>query len=176
MPQPVADKVAQRRKAMKTTMKFNRNSLILRICAALTVLTAVPAVPGYARSTIGINSFHVLDKNPGNSYSCLYENWAAVVNGCNHPVSLTFDLPIDNVGWHEIDVVNSPWGYGSFECQAITFDPHGNAVYYGTEATFNPSGQETLKFYTFVSPADSITIYCWNVPNGRGVTSLNWTP
>jgi hypothetical protein len=156
-----------------STLKFNRSSLILGICLALTVLAAVP---GHARSTIGINAFHVLDKNPGNAYTCLDENWAAVVNNCNRPVSLTFDLPIDNVGWHEIDVVDAPGGYGSFECQAITFNANGGVDYYGTQATFNPSGQETLSFYTQVWPADSITIYCWNVPNSRGITSLNWTP
>lgn len=158
---------------MKTKMKLNCSPLNLGICLALTILVAVP---GYGRSTIGINSFHVLDKNPGNSYSCLFENWAAVVNGCNHPVSLTFDLPIDNVGWHQIDVVNSPGGNGSFECQAITFNANGGVDHYGTAATFNPSGQETLQFFTYVWPADSITIYCWNVPPTRGITSINWTP
>src|SRR6516164_3497306 len=61
------------------------------------------AVPGFARSSTGINSFHVMW--PGSAYSCLKEDYAAVVNDCTYTATLTFDMPIDNTGWHGIDVV-----------------------------------------------------------------------
>ena len=44
---------------VKTKMEFNRSSLFLGILLALTVFAAVP---GYARSTTGFNSFHILGK------------------------------------------------------------------------------------------------------------------
>lgn len=156
---------------MKTKMKLNRSSLFLGIWLALTVLAAVP---GYARSSTGINSFHVMW--PGSAYSCLQEDYAAVVNHCTYTVSLTFDMPIDNVGSHGIDVVDYPNGAGSFGCQAVTYSPYGHVDFQTPEQTFNATGQERKHFDTFVWPGDSITIICWDVPPSRGITSLNWTP
>ena len=156
---------------MKTKMKLNRSSLFLGIWLALTVLAAIP---GYARSSTGINSFHVMW--PGSAYSCLQEDYAAVVNHCTYTASLTFDMPIDNTGWHSIDVVDYPNGAGSFGCQAVTYSPYGHVDFQSAVQTFNATGQEKLHFNTFVWPGDSISIICWDVPPSRGINSLNWTP
>lgn len=113
---------------------------------------------------------------PGSAYSCLQEDYAAVVNHCTYTASLTFDMPIDNTGWHGIDVVDCPKGAGSFGCQALTYNPYGHVDFQTPVQIFNATGQERKHFDTFVWAGDSITIICWDVPPSRGINSLNWTP
>ena len=114
-----------------TCVNQEENPIIRR---KIFILTVLAAVPGFARSSTGINSFHVMW--PGSAYSCLKEDYAAVVNDCTYTATLTFDMPIDNTGWHGIDVVDYPKGAGSFGCQAITYNPYGHVDWQTDVQTF----------------------------------------
>ena len=53
-----------------------------------------------ARTTTGFSAFRVefqsTGQYPTDPYTCLFETYGAVVNNCTYPVSLDFDLPIEN--------------------------------------------------------------------------------
>jgi hypothetical protein len=158
---------------MKTKLNFNRTSLFVAICLALTALAAT--VPAYARSTTGFNSFHIL--TPDSAYGCVGESWGAVVNNCKYPVTFVFETTVENDGWHTINAWDSPSGTGAFGCYAISFGENGKTQHYeGEAATFNEFGQESLNFSAFVNPGWSLSLYCWDVPPGRGISLLNWNP
>jgi hypothetical protein len=154
---------------MKKTM-VSRSALFLGTLLAVTVLAAIP---GYGRSTTGMNSFHVVGSNPGN-YGCLFENWGGVVNHCNQQVPLVFETVVDTAGWHGIDVVDKSGG-PAFTCMAFSYSPDGQYYYAGTQATFNPETQETIHFSVFVGNGYSMSLSC-TLPQYSGISSLNWNP
>ena len=153
-------------------MKCKTQSLLVAICLALSILAA--GIPAEARDTTGWNSFRVW--SPLGAYNCVGESFGAAVNVCNQNINLTFETVVDTAGWHTIGVWDSPGGYGSFTCAAYSFSGINDGAYWGTPATFNPSGQESLGFSTYVYGGWAMSLYCYNVPPGRGIANLNWNP
>jgi hypothetical protein len=163
-------------------MKFNAKSLFLTLgLAAL----AAGVNNAYARSTTGFSAFHVqfqgtLSANP---YLCLGEYWGAVVNNCSYPVSLEFNLPIDNTG-EAVVVVQDYWEpFGtanaapSFSCQAFSYGGSTNGpggFLSGAPVSFTQPGQTLTAQVKVPSNGWSIQLICWNVPPGAGIANINW--
>jgi hypothetical protein len=154
----------------------------IKFITALGALAAAFAA-GYAdaRSTTGFSAFHV--EGPINSsenpYQCLVENNGAVVNNCSYPVSLEFDLPIDNTGSHNIPIQDY-WGtvsvFDSFTCEAYAYAGNQGSSTVGTSATFYEPAQPNVNINVNVSNNGmSIQVICWNVPPGEGISNINWS-
>ena len=158
-------------------MKFKVTSLILGFC--LLVLASTPN-PAFARSTTGYNSFKVWQASKGDfktTYSCLTEAWGAVVNQCTFPVSLLFDVPIDNPGSHTFTVQDYFHGTdaeNTFDCESYVYDGDGD-IGSGTTISFTAPGQ-SLQTTVTVSDAESVQLICKDIPAGGGVANLNWNP
>lgn len=153
---------------MKTNMKLNRNGLFLAICLALTFFAFT--VPAEARSTTGWNSYK-LRVGPYQDASCISEVAGAVVNGCGSNIGLSFEMVVDNGGWHTITVTGANSGT-PFYCTAYSFLAQQWTV--GTGNWVNP-GQQTT-FYVTVSGGGGMTLYCNNMGWQDGVANLNWNP
>jgi hypothetical protein len=90
---------------------------------------------------------------------------------------MLFEAPIDNAGYHTI----TAWSYGatsgSFTCQAQSIQGGGgNWGYWGAWDTFNPNGQEGRSFTVYSIYTFTLRLLCTNVPNGRGVASVEYAP
>ena len=157
---------------MRTKMKLNRSCLLLAACLALTVFAST--VPAEARTATGFNSYRV---SPGSETSCIVEEWGAAVNNCSYSINLlAFETDVDGVGYHTISAWDYQNGYGSFTCGAVSFAQPNNQQWWGPTSTFNPSGQQQLNFTAYVAPGGALSLYCYNVPQGRGIATLNWNP
>ena len=157
-----------KRKETSFRMKRNAKSLLIAICLALGLLAA--NVPAEARSTTGWDGFR------GNGIDCVSESFGAVVNARCAPMSMAFEMVVDTPGWHSIGVWDSPGGYGSFQCQAFSFSGVNDGIYLGTRVTFAAVGQQSQNFTTYVYPGWAMSLYCYEVPEGRGIANVNWTP
>lgn len=153
-------------------MKLNAKSLLLGISVALTFVVA--NVPAEARSTSGWNSFRPWP-NP-DWYNCVHEQDGAAYNGCGSTIGLSFETVVDHAGWHSITVWDSAPGYGIVECAALAFSNQANSISFGNPIDFSSSGQEALTSSAYVYPGWSLSLYCGQVPPGRGIASLNWNP
>jgi hypothetical protein len=158
-------------------MKQKTATFLLGLCVAALALAANPA---YARSTTGFNSFKVwmADKNQfKDTYGCLTEFFGAVVNQCGFPVSLLFDVPIDNAGSHTFTVQNYFEGSAAdntFSCQSFDYNGAGGIVN-GTVINFTGPTQ-TLSTTVTATGDSSIQLICSDIPNGGGVANINWAP
>ncbi len=155
-------------------MKLKTTSLLLGICLTVSVITASPV---YGRSTSAFSSFRVrlpIDATQ-NPYNCVIETWGAVVNNCGYQVSVVFDLVIDHPVVHTVKVQNYVNGTGTVgaECAVWSYDGDGNG-HAGTILTFNPNGEQTLKFTTALF-GDSVSLLC-DLPIGEGISSISWNP
>jgi hypothetical protein len=134
----------------------------------------------FARSTTAYNSFKVwmASKNEFKAtYSCLTESFGAVVNQCAFPVSLIFDVPIDNEGSHTFTVQDYFAGtdaQNSFSCQSYVYNGTGGIVD-GTLITFTGPSQ-SLETSVSVTAAESVQLICKDIPEGGGVANINWNP
>jgi hypothetical protein len=153
-------------------MKLRGKALFLQVLLALAVLAA--GVPAEARSTTGWNSFRVWA--PLGANNCVGESFGAAVNVCNSNLNLTFEMVADTAGWKKVEVWDSPGGYGTLTCSAITFSGQNDGLYVAPWQTFSPSGQELLTFWTYVYPGWAMSLYCHSVQPGRGIATLNWNP
>lgn len=136
------------------------------------------ATPSFARSSTGFDLFKIqypfTPQQAG--YNCLREDYGAVVNNCGTTVYLMFDLEIDNVFSHGIDVWNYWNGSGNIgvSCTAFTYNGHGSGASSPTQ-TFNASGQEQLHWNTpYVNSGEAITLFC-TVPPTQGIALINWS-
>ena len=154
---------------MKTKMKLNRSGLFLAICLALTVFAST--IPAEARSTTGWNSWKLGWVSPYTDASCVYEWYGAVVNGCSSNVYLTFEMVVDNGGYHTINATGANTGT-PFLCQAFSFA--GQSRWSGTNTWVNPG--QTSTFTVFVSSGGGMSLYCSNMGSRSGVANLNWNP
>jgi hypothetical protein len=150
------------------TMKFKANALFFGMYLAVGIFAA--NIPAEARSTTGWNSFR------GHGIDCVSESYGAAVNLCSAAMNMAFETVVDTAGWKTIAVWDSPNGYGSFTCEAVSFSGVSDGVYVGTPLRFNPSGQESLNFSTYVYPGWAMSLYCYSVPQGRGIAIMNWKP
>ena len=150
--------------------------------AAVSLLAIVSllglATPSFARSSTAYDLFKIqypfTPQQAG--YNCMREDWGAVVNNCGITVYLTFDLVIDNVYPHGINVWNYWNGSGNVgvSCTPWTYNGHGSGVASNTQ-TFNAYGQENLNWNTsFVNSGEAITLFC-SVPPTQGIALINWS-
>ena len=149
-------------------MKVKVSTLLLGLCLLITV------TPAFARSQSAYELFKVIGSKP--TYSCLTEAAGAVVNQCTFPVTLSFDLVIDQVQGYGA-VTQNYWGgtaaQETFSCTLYAFDGNGNSI---TGTTVNFTGpHQTLEPTVFLNAAgQSITMICYNIPPGGGVANINW--
>jgi hypothetical protein len=121
-------------------------------------------------------------------YNCVTEDNGAVVNNCFTPqgnsisVNLLFEMPIDNEVNHNITLINY-WkptsGYTPFSCFPFSYrGTSGQADATGNAITFTQAAQQTNNS-TSVNvghPQMGMTIICWAVPSGEGISIVNWDP
>jgi hypothetical protein len=161
----------------ETQMKRKAISLLLGLCLA--TLAGAPS-SAFARSTTGFNSFKVWMSSKGAfkaTYSCLTESFGAVVNNCSFPVSLAFDVTVDDAGSHTFTVQNYFAGtdaQNTFNCQSYAYNGTGG-ILDGTIISFTGPGQ-TLSTSVDVASASSVQLICKDIPPGGGVANLNWVP
>jgi len=159
-------------------MKNQVTKLFLGLGLAALALAAAPA---HARSTTAFSAFHVelTGTTTTNYYLCLTENNGAVVNNCSTPVSLEFDLPIDNPYNHTIDVQNY-WGgtaaQETFNCVSYAYTGTGGGTVQGGTAGFTAPGLNLATTVDVYDGATSLQVICWNIPVGGGVANFNWNP
>jgi hypothetical protein len=158
-------------------MKRKAMSLILGFC--LLGLASAPN-PAFARSTTAYNSFKVWQASKNDfkaTYSCLTESFGAVVNQCSFPVSLLFDVPIDNAGSHTFTVQNYFAGTdakNTFDCQSYVYNGSGS-IGDGTIISFTAPGQ-SLETTVTVADGESVQLICKDIPAGGGVANIDWNP
>jgi hypothetical protein len=158
-------------------MKHKLTSLILGLCL---VLSTGAANPAFARSTTAFNSFKVwmASKNDFKAtYSCLTEADGAVVNNCTFPVSLLFDVPVDNEGSHTFtvqDYFDGTDAENSFDCESYAYNGTGG-ISFGTTIGFTAPGQ-SLQTTISISAGESVQLICKDIPAGGGVANINWNP
>jgi hypothetical protein len=134
----------------------------------------------FARSTTAYNSFKVwmASKNEfKTTYGCLTESFGAVVNQCGFPVSLLFDVPVDDEGTHTFIVQNYFSGTdteNSFSCQSYAYNGTGG-ISDGSTVTFSGPGQ-SLQTSVSVGSGESAQLICKDIPAGGGVANINWNP
>jgi hypothetical protein len=142
-----------------------------------------------ARSTTGFSAFRVeiggVGQYPQDPYTCLVENYGAVVNKCaNDPngVSLVFDLPNDTVGTKTAIVQDYwlPWGPTSaspppFTCTLFSYFGNAPTAQAFQSATFTYQRQSLIATAP-VGNNGSLQLICWNVPYGAGIANINWNP
>jgi hypothetical protein len=158
-------------------MKRKTTSLFLGIWL---VVLAGAASPVFARSTTAFNSFKVWMSSPNAfkaTYGCLTESFGAVVNNCAFPVSLLFDVPVDDAGSHTFTVQNYFDGTdaeNTFSCYTYAYNGTGGIVY-GNAINFTGPGQ-SRETTVDVADASSVQLICKDIPKGGGVANLNWNP
>lgn len=161
----------------KSSKTRKSTALILGVGAAAALLAAVSAD---ARSTTAFSAFHV--EGPINSsqnpYECLSENNGAVYNGCGYAVSLEFDLPIDNTGYHSVTIQDYWYGSSSsssFQCVPYAYTGTGPSSTVGTPVNFYEPHQSLTGGVNVGNNGMSIQVICWDVPAGGGVANINWS-
>jgi hypothetical protein len=152
------------------------------------------AVPSYARSTTGYGSFKVGNEGayPEDPYTCLTENWGAVVNSCTFAVNLVFELPVDDEGggWFDNNQfpvsVQAYWGStATFSCSEYFYNSSGgwNEYFNSYSESFfsgDPTTGYNTSFYIPISNAGgalqqgAIELICPAVPPGAGIANINW--
>jgi hypothetical protein len=154
------------------------NHFVLGICLATLGLPN----SAFARSMTGFAAFHVEVQYPYNlssdPYTCLGENFGAVVNNCGTEVSLVFGLPIDTTGDKTITVQNFWSGTresATFACQLYAYGGENNYIYPGQVSFTRPSQTKSFSF-TMPNGGWSMQLVCFNVPAGGGIANINWTP
>jgi hypothetical protein len=157
----------------ETKMKFK--SLFFGICFALSTLVA--SAPASAWTVSAFSSFHVrlpIDSTQ-NPYNCITESYGAVINNCSYSVTLVFNLPLANVGFHYLYAQNYVHGTGKTgaTCTVWSFDGDGNGRNGTTNLTFNPNGVQTLVFDS-ADFGNTMTLDC-SVPTGAGIGAINYT-
>ncbi len=158
-------------------MRRKATSLLLGFCL---VITAGAASPAFARSTTGFNSFRVWMSSAGAfkaTYSCLTEYFGAVVNHCAFPVSLMFDVPVDNAGSHTFTVQNYFEGNdaeNTFDCQSFAYNGK-SSITDGSVIDFT-GPKQTLSTSVTVDADESVQLICRDIPEGGGVANINWNP
>jgi hypothetical protein len=157
-------------------MKLNTMPLLLATALAIATIAASPA--NAERTTTGFGSFHVQSGTPifESSYQCLTEDNGAVVNNCNSPVNLFFDLPIDTAGAKAVSIQDywlGPVEFLPFNCVSYSYTGRHSSSRIGTQVTFGTT-LTTLTTQDYVAPGDTIAVICWAVPPGEGVASLTW--
>jgi hypothetical protein len=153
-------------------MKFKAKSLFLGMCLAAGIFAV--NVPAEARSTTGWNSFRPWP-NPG-WYNCVNEKNGAAYNACSSNIALTFETVVDHAGSHTISVWDSAPGYGSFQCAALAFSEQADHINFGNPVNFGVTGQEGLASTVYVYPGWGMSLYCTQIPPGRGIANLTWNP
>ena len=139
--------------------------LFLGLCL---VLSAGAFNLASARSTTAFNSFKVWMSSKRefkSTYPSLTESFGAVVNQCAFPVSLLFDVPVDNAGSHTFTVQNyfkGTDGENTFSCQSYAYNGSGG-ITPGSKISFTASGQS---LQTSVTAADdeSAQVICTDIP------------
>lgn len=152
----------------------------LQVLSIVILFEVGAAIGAEARSTTGYNSFKI--QNPGDATKAGFPNGPFA--GENPPVSvninLLFDLVIDHEGTHNIDIHNY-WGgppsgeYTPFSCTPYSYrGQSSSAEAMGSTVTFT---QPQTDFTTNVNVGHSsmgMTIICWGVPAGEGISIINW--
>ncbi|WP_437905752.1 hypothetical protein WME95_47170 [Sorangium sp. So ce327] len=143
---------------------------------ALTVLSVAAASgAASARTLTGYGAFSPWP-NAG-AQDCVSESWGAALSNCSTPQTLVFEAPVDNGGAHTINAWSYGDGYGSFSCNAQSIVGEGGPWgWWGATDTFNPSGKQMRSFSVDVGGGASLRLVCWDVPNNRGVASINFNP
>jgi hypothetical protein len=164
-------------KSKENSMK--RKAMLLTLGFCLLGLAVAPN-PAFARSTTAYNSFKVWQASKNDfkaTYSCLVESFGAVVNECSFPVSLLFDVPVDNAGSHTFTVQNYFSGtdaQNTFSCQSFVYNGNGS-IGDGTIISFTEPG-ESLQTNVSVADGESVQLICKDIPAGGGVANIDWNP
>jgi hypothetical protein len=153
-------------------MRFEAKSLFLS--TSLLVVIFVLNIPADARTTTGWNSFRVW--SPIGADNCVGESFGAAINLCSSDINLTFEMLVDTPGWKTVTVTNSPGGYGTLTCAAVSFSGVNDGIVSTYAQTFNVVGQQTLTFRLSVSAGWGFSLYCWNISPGRGIAKITWGP
>ena len=158
-------------------MKRKTTSLLLGLCV---ILSSGAFNLAFARSTTAYNSFKVWMAKKGDfkaTYSCLTESFGAVVNECAFPVSLLFDVPVDNSGSHTFTVQNNFSGtdaQNTFTCQSYAYNGSGS-ISNGSTINFTAPGQSLATAVT-IDDNESAQLICKDIPEGGGVANIDWNP
>jgi hypothetical protein len=111
------------------------------------------------------------------TYGCLTEADGAVVNQCTFPVSLLFDVPVDNAGSRTFTVQDYFAGsdaQNTFSCESYAYNGSGG-ISFGTTISFTASSQ-SLQTTITVGDGESVQLICKDIPVGGGVANLDWNP
>jgi hypothetical protein len=158
---------------------MKRKALSLLLGSSLAILTAPN--PAFARATSGYNSFKVwmASKNQFKAtYGCLTESFGAVVNNCAFPVSLLFEITVENAGSHTVTVQNYFKGNdaeNTFTCQTFGYDGVGG-IMDGTVINFQSPTELLTSTISVPTANNSIQLICKDIPKGGGVANISWNP